>query len=65
MDSLIIAINYYDTITASVTAFKKGLNADLIFMDIHLADGNSFENFNQSEIEIPVIFNTSYDNYAI
>jgi len=65
MDSLITVINYFDTISAFVTAFKKGLNADLIFMDIHLADGNSFENFNQTEIEIPVIFTTSYDNYAI
>jgi DNA-binding LytR/AlgR family response regulator len=34
-------------------------------MDIHLADGNSFEIFNQVKLEIPVIFTTAFDNYAI
>ena len=57
--------NYFDTIQASVTAFKEGLTADLIFMDIHLADGNSFEIFNQIQLETPVIFTTAFDNYAI
>lgn len=48
-----------------MTAFKEGLKADLIFMDIHLADGNSFEIFNQIELDISIIFTTAYDNYAI
>jgi DNA-binding LytR/AlgR family response regulator len=65
IDSSIEVINYFDTINASVIAFKEGLKADLIFMDIHLADGNSFEIFNQIELEFPVIFTTAYDNYAI
>ena len=65
IDESITVVNYFDTITASVTAFKEGLNADLIFMDIHLADGNSFEIFNQIQLEIPVIFTTAFDNYAI
>jgi DNA-binding LytR/AlgR family response regulator len=65
IDPSITVIKYFDTITASVTAFKEGLNADLIFMDIHLADGNSFEIFNQIELEVPVIFTTAFDNYAI
>ena len=65
IDSSIAVINSFDTIKASVTAFKEGLKADLIFMDIHLADGNSFEIFNQIELEIPIIFTTAYDNYAI
>ena len=65
IDASITVIKYFDTITASVTAFREGLNADLIFMDIHLADGNSFEIFNQIELEIPVIFTTAFDNYAI
>jgi DNA-binding LytR/AlgR family response regulator len=65
IDPSITVIKYCDTITASVTAFKEGLNADLIFMDIHLADGNSFEIFNQIELEVPVIFTTAFDNYAI
>lgn len=65
IDESITIVNYFDTITASVNAFKEGLNADLIFMDIHLADGNSFEIFNRIQLEIPVIFTTAFDNYAI
>ena len=65
IDESITVVNYFDTITASVNAFRDGLNADLIFMDIHLADGNSFEIFHQIQLEIPVIFTTAYDNYAI
>jgi len=65
MDASIVVGHYFDTITASVAAFKQGLQADLIFMDIHLADGNSFEIFNQIKLEIPVIFTTAYDKYAI
>ncbi len=65
MDASIVVVHYFDTITASVAAFKQGLQADLIFMDIHLADGNSFEIFNQIQLEIPVIFTTAYDKYAI
>jgi len=38
---------------------------DLIFMDIHLADGSCFEIFNHATIEKPVIFTTAYDVYAI
>jgi DNA-binding LytR/AlgR family response regulator len=65
IDSSIAVIQYFDTISTSVMAFKEGLHADLIFMDIHLADGNSFEIFDQTELETPVIFTTAYDNYAI
>jgi two-component system response regulator LytT len=38
---------------------------DLIFMDIELADGRSFEIFNQLTIHAPVIFVTAYDEFAI
>ncbi len=38
---------------------------DLIFMDIHLADGLSFKIFDQIEIKTPIIFTTAYDQYAI
>ncbi|MCE6987953.1 LytTR family DNA-binding domain-containing protein [Dyadobacter sp. CY323] len=38
---------------------------DLIFMDIELADGQSFEIFNRIEIRSTVIFTTSYDEYAL
>ena len=38
---------------------------DLIFMDIQLIDGISFEIFNQVDIKRPVIFITAFDEYAI
>ncbi len=38
---------------------------DLIFMDIELADGQSFEIFDQIEVRSTVIFTTSYDEYAL
>jgi DNA-binding LytR/AlgR family response regulator len=55
----------FDTVKQSLEAFKNGLNADLLFVDIHLADGNAFELFSNVSIDIPVIFTTAYDNYAI
>jgi len=44
---------------------KFSSNIDLIFMDIHLGDGNSFEVFEQMKIELPVIFTTAFDQYAM
>ncbi len=38
---------------------------DLMFMDIHLADGSAFEILRQLEVENPIIFTTAYDAYAI
>jgi len=38
---------------------------DLIFMDIQLADGLSFEIFDQTIVKAPVIFTTAYDDYAL
>lgn len=38
---------------------------DLLFMDIHLADGDSFRIFDAVEVTAPVIFTTAYDRYAL
>ena len=38
---------------------------DLIFLDIHLADGLSFSIFDEVEVKSPIIFTTAYDQYAI
>jgi DNA-binding LytR/AlgR family response regulator len=55
----------YDSVKTSVQALKEGPRADLLFVDIHLADGLSFEIFAQITINTPVIFTTAYDEYAI
>ena len=44
---------------------RSGQEADLIFMDIQLTDGLSFEIFKHVEVSIPVIFTTAYDEYAL
>lgn len=38
---------------------------DLAFMDIHIADGLSFEVLEKTEIDFPLIFTTAYDQYAL
>lgn len=38
---------------------------DLVFSDIHLGDGQSFEIFRQVEVKAPVIYITAYDEYAL
>src|SRR6187399_3666847 len=54
-----------DSIAASVEWLQQNPSPDLILMDIELADGQSFEIFNLAEIKSPVIFTTSYDEYAL
>lgn len=47
------------------TAWLKENQVDLIFLDIHLSDGNSFQIFKDLELKTPIIFTTAYDQYAI
>lgn len=54
-----------DTIVDSVDFFREKPTLDLVFMDIHLADGSSFRIFDKVNIDIPIIFTTAYDEYAI
>lgn len=53
------------SVSAAVAYFEKSATVDLVFMDIHLADGISFEIFEKTEVDPPVIFTTAYDEYAI
>lgn len=56
-----------ESIEESVEYFNNSANTspDLIFMDIHLADGESFRIFDHVEITSPIIFTTAYDEYAL
>ncbi|MBW6459317.1 MAG: LytTR family DNA-binding domain-containing protein [Bacteroidales bacterium] len=54
-----------DTVEDSVNWLRTHPHPDLIFLDIQLADGLSFEIFRQVEVTTPVIFTTAYDDYAI
>ncbi len=44
---------------------KRTSEIDLIFMDIHLADGDAFKIFDRVEVTKPIIFTTAYDQYAL
>lgn len=54
-----------DTVEESIEFFRSGSHVDLAFMDIHLADGKSFEIFDNVQVDCPIIFTTAYDQYAI
>lgn len=58
-------IDVIDTVIDSIDFFNQNNDFDLIFMDIHLADGNSFEILKEVYPAAPIIFTTAYDNYAI
>ncbi len=58
-------IDILDSIESTVEWFGDHDPPDLIFMDVHLADGSCFEIFSHIEITCPVVFITAYDQYAL
>jgi len=54
-----------DSVAAAVQFFASPKDVDLIFMDIQLADGLSFDIFYQAKIKAPVIFTTAFDQYTL
>lgn len=58
-------LDIIDTVEDAVVWFQKNSTPDLMFMDIQLADGLSFEIFQKIEVEAPIIFTTAFDQYAI
>lgn len=62
-DYEIVAI--LESVEESIDFFKGDVDADVVFMDIHLADGDSFHIFRSVDIDIPIIFTTAYNEYAL
>lgn len=60
-------LNVLESIEESVEYFEDSTQTvpDLVFMDIHLADGESFRIFDKVNISAPIIFTTAYDEYAL
>lgn len=54
-----------DSISSAIKLFKSVSTIDLVFLDIELSDGNSFEIFKEINTDLPIIFTTAYDAYAI
>ncbi len=53
------------SVEESIAWFQNNSHPDLIFLDIQLSDGLSFELFEKVEIKSAVIFTTAYDEYAL
>ena len=58
-------IHKADSIESSVRYLTTAPNIDLVFMDIQLADGLSFDIFEKVKITTPVIFTTAFDQYTL
>jgi two-component system, LytTR family, response regulator LytT len=54
-----------ESVQESVNWLKTNIHPDLFLFDIQLADGLSFEIFTQVATQVPVIFATAYDEYAL
>lgn len=65
IDRMVEVVGVTDSIKSTVEFLKQNPPPDLILMDIELADGQSFEIFNMVPVKNPVIFITSYDEYAL
>ncbi|MBE6218771.1 MAG: response regulator transcription factor [Alistipes sp.] len=70
--SMLMAIDPSTEVVATLESVEEGVefftqpfDADVVFMDIHLADGESFRIFQSVDIKVPIIFTTAYDEYAL
>jgi DNA-binding LytR/AlgR family response regulator len=65
LDDTIKIIDILPSVKSAVQWFKDHPSPDLVFSDIQLADGLSFEIYRQVPVNAPVIFCTAFDEYAI
>ncbi len=65
IDPAIQILTTLDSVKAAVEYFNTKTHPDLVFMDIQLSDGVSFDVFTQVQVNCPIIFTTAYDEYAI
>lgn len=54
-----------ESIKQTINWLQSNQSPDLILMDIHLSDGSAFSIFDSINLQIPIIFTTAYDEYAI
>lgn len=65
LDDEIAITHKADSIESAVQYLLSSPSIDLIFMDIQLADGLSFDIFEQVQVKTPVIFTTAFDQYTL
>lgn len=64
-DKTAVLLAILPDIQESLDWLSKNTPPDIIFMDVRLADGLSFEIFKRTKVQSPVIFTTAYDEYAL
>jgi len=62
-DIQVIAV--LQSVEESIEWFSLNVAPDVVFLDIHLADGSAFSIFEKVKIPCPIIFTTAYDEYAL
>ena len=60
-----VVLQRLDSVETSILWLQNNPSPDLILLDIHLADGASFEIFEHTTVTCPIIFTTAYDEYAL
>ena len=65
LDASIEVLAILQTVEDSVEWLTNNQQPDLLFVDIHLADGSSFSIFDKVKVKCPIIFTTAYDEYAL
>ena len=65
IDPTIQVVGNTESVSQTIKWLKENNAPDLILMDIHLSDGLSFLIFDHITVEVPIIFTTAYDEYAI
>lgn len=65
IDASIRIVGTAESIKSSVQWLVQNDPPDLIFMDIELSDGQSFDIFHKTEVKSPIIFTTSYNEFAL
>ena len=58
-------LDIVESVESAVEWWKNNPNPDLIFVDIHLADGSSFEFLRNANVQVPLVFTTAYDRHAL
>ncbi|MFC4263178.1 LytR/AlgR family response regulator transcription factor [Ferruginibacter yonginensis] len=64
-DEKINVLGAVESVEEAVEWLSTKTHPDLLFVDIHLADGHSFEIFKRVIVKKPIIFTTAYDQYAL
>ncbi len=65
LDESVEVLTTLQTVEDSIEWLNNNQHPDLLFVDIHLADGSSFSIFEKVVVECPIVFTTAYDEYAL